>query len=40
MSHWERCPKCGQLGKIDDEQLAGTISIICTCGHHYHRVKT
>ena len=37
MSRWERCPKCGQLGKIDEEQLNGKVSIICVCGYHYFK---
>jgi len=37
MSYWERCPKCGSLGKIDKEQKQGIVSIICSeCGYHYH----
>lgn len=36
MRFWERCPKCGGLGRIDEEQLAGKVSIICSnCGYHY-----
>ena len=38
MSYWERCPSCGALGKIDEEQHQGKVSIICSeCGHHYFR---
>jgi len=27
MSYFERCPECGDLGKIDEEQLQGKVSI-------------
>lgn len=34
--YWEKCPKCGSLGRIDEEQKNGKVSIICSeCGHHY-----
>jgi len=34
----ERCPECGALGNIDEGQLAGTTSIICSeCGNHYFK---
>ncbi len=38
VGYWDRCPSCGALGKIDEEQLQGKVSIECSeCGHHYHR---
>jgi len=38
MVELERCPECGDLGFIDDDQRDGRISIICSgCGHHYHK---
>ncbi len=40
MSYVERCPECGALGKIDEEQFLGKVSIECSgCRHHYHREK-
>lgn len=40
MSYWERCPECKALGKIDEEQFLGKVSIECSeCGHHYHRER-
>ncbi len=40
MSYSKMCPNCGALGKIDEDQLQGTVSIICSeCGHHYFRDK-
>jgi len=36
---YERCPKCGQIGTIDEEQFAGKVSIRCICGNHYYRGK-
>lgn len=40
MSYFERCPDCGALGKIDEEQFRGKVSIECSgCGHHYHRER-
>ena len=36
MSLWEECPKCGSLGKIDEDQATGKVSILCSeCGYHY-----
>jgi len=36
----EKCPECGALGKIDEEQLQGKVSIICSeCGNHYQRER-
>lgn len=40
MSYFERCPKCGVLGKIDEEQFRGKVSIRCSeCDNHYHRER-
>ena len=40
MSHFERCPECGALGKIDEEQFQGKVSIICSeCRHHYYQER-
>jgi Zn ribbon nucleic-acid-binding protein len=40
MSYFERCPACDALGKIDEDQLQGEVSIECSeCGYHYHRDK-
>ena len=33
--HWHRCRDCDDLGRIDDDQLAGRVSIECHCGAHY-----
>lgn len=34
--YWEQCPICGAMGRIDEEQKGGAVSIICSeCGHHY-----
>jgi len=36
--YWEKCPKCGAIGKIDADQAEGRTSIICSeCEHHYYR---
>ena len=35
--YWEKCPECGQLGRIDEEQKDGKVSIICSCGAHYYK---
>jgi hypothetical protein len=29
-----KCPDCGIWGDVDDEQLAGTVSLICACEWH------
>ena len=29
-----KCPACGAWGDIDDDQLAGRVSLICDCGWH------
>ncbi len=30
-----RCPKCGGMGNLDDDQWAGQVSVICPeCGWH------
>jgi len=34
---FEKCPKCGTVGRIDKEQEEGKVSIICTCGNHYYK---
>jgi len=34
---FEKCPECGTVGRIDEEQEQGKVSIICTCGNHYYR---
>ncbi len=40
MSYFERCPECGALGKIDEDQFLGKVSIECSgCRHHYHKEK-
>ncbi|GAH96152.1 unnamed protein product [marine sediment metagenome] len=40
MKFMEKCPECGALGKIDEEQLQGKVSIICSeCGNHDEREK-
>lgn len=32
----ERCSNCGALGRIDEDQAEGRVSIICSeCGYHY-----
>ncbi|KKM24124.1 hypothetical protein LCGC14_1608300 [marine sediment metagenome] len=31
---WYRCPGCKGMGKVDDEQVAGKVSIVCECGFH------
>ena len=37
----EKCPECGALGSIDDDQRAGRVSIECSeCGHHYFKEVT
>lgn len=28
------CPKCTQLGVLDEEQYHGKVSILCECGYH------
>lgn len=34
MTHLVRCPN-GHLGRVDDDQLAGDVSIVCTgCDFH------
>ena len=38
LTELERCPECGALGRIDQEQLEGKVSIRCSeCGHHYYK---
>ena len=32
--HSFRCPQCRGVGEIDDEQEAGSVSIVCPCGFH------
>ncbi len=40
MSYFEQCPECGALGKIDEDQFRGKVSIKCSeCTHHYHRER-
>jgi len=40
MKFMEKCPECGALGQIDEEQLQGKVSIICSeCGNHYQRER-
>ena len=29
-----RCPKCGQVADLDDDQMKGTVSTHCECGFH------
>jgi len=36
--HWHYCRVCGRLGRIDDDQVAGRVSIQCPyneCDGHY-----
>lgn len=28
------CPDCGKWGMLDEDQLAGKVSILCDCGFH------
>lgn len=36
--YWLRCPECGGLGQIDDDQLHGRVSVLCDdCGYHETR---
>lgn len=38
MSIMERCPACGALGRIDEDQAQGKVSIQCSeCGNHYYK---
>lgn len=38
--HWFKCPKCGSLGRVDEEQNEGRMSIVCTeCGWHGYKEK-
>jgi len=37
MVELEKCPECGSLGSIDDDQRAGRVSIYCSKGHHYFK---
>lgn len=35
LTYWFRCPRCGELGAIDDDQAHGRVSIVCpTCAFH------
>ncbi|KKN03817.1 hypothetical protein LCGC14_1103900 [marine sediment metagenome] len=35
MEYWFRCPKCNELGAIDEEQADGKVSIVCpNCDFH------
>jgi len=29
-----RCPKCGQVTDLDDDQMNGRVSTQCACGFH------
>lgn len=29
-----RCPGCGTVGEIDDDQVNGRVSLLCRCGWH------
>ena len=29
-----RCPDCGLVGAIDQEQFEGKVSMVCKCGWH------
>ena len=33
-NRWFRCPECRAMGKIDEEQDLGKVSIVCPCGWH------
>lgn len=33
-NRWFRCPDCKAMGKIDEEQDLGKVSIVCPCGWH------
>lgn len=33
--HLAECPGCGQWADVDEDQLAGTVSLVCPeCGWH------
>lgn len=33
--YWFRCPDCGEMGAIDDDQAEGRVSIVCpSCPFH------
>lgn len=32
-----RCPGCGLVGEIDEDQFHGRVSIVCPCGYHETR---
>jgi len=29
-----QCPLCERVAKIDPDQVAGKVSILCVCGYH------
>lgn len=28
------CPDCKSIGTIDEDQLHGRVSVLCSCGYH------